>query len=68
VNCYLYLFMVINKNNTIIITYLMVRTVYVSYNSFFIFICPIYEGMLFVIFVQKTLYPKGNNAPKDEEL
>jgi hypothetical protein len=23
--------------------------------------------MLFVIFVRKTLYPKENNAPKDEE-
>jgi hypothetical protein len=46
----------------------MVRTVHVSHNSFFIFICQIYEGMLFVIFVRKTLYPKGNNALKDEEL
>jgi hypothetical protein len=46
----------------------MVCTVHASYNSFFIFIYRIYEGMLFVIFVRKTLYPKGNNAPKDEEL
>jgi hypothetical protein len=46
----------------------MVRTVHVSYDSFLIFICRIYEGMLFVIFVRKTLYPKGNNAPKDEGL
>jgi hypothetical protein len=46
----------------------MVRTVHVSYNSCFIFIHRIYEGMLFVIFVRNTLYPKGNNAPKDEDL
>jgi hypothetical protein len=46
----------------------MVRTIHASYNSFFIFICRIYEGMLFVIFVRKTLYPKGNNALNDEEL
>jgi hypothetical protein len=46
----------------------MVRTVHVLYYSFFIFICRIYEGMIFVIFVRKTLYPKRNNAPKDEEL
>jgi hypothetical protein len=46
----------------------MVCTIYVSYDSFFIVICRIYEGMLFVIFVRKTLYPKGNNALKDEGL
>jgi hypothetical protein len=45
----------------------MVRIVHVSYDSF-IFICCIYEGMLFVTFVRKLLYPKGNNAPKDEGL
>jgi hypothetical protein len=46
----------------------MVRIVHVSYNSFFIFICQIDEGMLFVTFVQKSLYPKRNNALKDEGL
>jgi hypothetical protein len=46
----------------------MVRIVHVSYDSFFIFICCNYEGMLFVTFVRKLLYPKGNNAPKDEVL
>jgi hypothetical protein len=45
----------------------MVRIVHVSYDSF-IFIRPIYEGMLFVTFVRRSLYPKGNNAPKDEGL
>jgi hypothetical protein len=43
----------------------MVRIVHVSYD-FFIFICRIYVGMLSVTFVRKSLYPKGNNAPKDE--
>jgi hypothetical protein len=46
----------------------MVHIVHVSYDSFFIFICRIYEGMLFVTFVRKSLYPKGNNAPKDKGL
>jgi hypothetical protein len=46
----------------------MVRIVHVSYDSFFIFICRIYEGMLFVTFVRKSLYPKGNNTSKDEGL
>jgi hypothetical protein len=27
-----------------------------------------YEGMAFIPFVQNPLYPKGNNALKDEEL
>jgi hypothetical protein len=26
------------------------------------------EGMTFIAFVQKSLYPKGNNASKDEGL
>ena len=30
--------------------------------------CRTYEGMHFVTFVQESLYPKGNNAPKDEGL
>jgi hypothetical protein len=28
----------------------------------------IYEGVTFITFVQNPLYPKGNNASKDEEL
>jgi hypothetical protein len=27
-----------------------------------------YEGMAFISFVRNTLYPKGNNASKDEGL
>jgi hypothetical protein len=46
----------------------MVRIVHVSFDSLFVFIYCIYEGMLFVTFVRKSLYPKGNNAPKDEGL
>jgi hypothetical protein len=30
------------------------------------YICRTYEGMLFVTFVRESLYPKGNNALKDE--
>ena len=47
----------------------MVRTVHVSYKFLLHFyICRTYEGMHFVTFVQESLYPKGNNAPKDEGL
>jgi hypothetical protein len=46
----------------------MVCIVHISYDPFFIFICCIYEGMFFVTFVRKPLYPKGNNASKDEGL
>jgi hypothetical protein len=50
-------------------TYLVVHAVYyTSYNFLFIFICCAYEGMFFVTFVRESLYPKGNNAPKDEGL
>jgi hypothetical protein len=56
------------KNDAIVITYLMVYIVHVSYDSFFICIRCIYEGMFFVTFVRKSLYPKGNNVPKDERL
>jgi hypothetical protein len=28
----------------------------------------VYEGMSFITFVRKSLYPKGNNASKDEGL
>jgi hypothetical protein len=41
---------------------------YVVYNSFFIIICCVCEGMSFITFVRKSLYPKGNNASKDEGL
>jgi hypothetical protein len=51
-------------------TYLIVRIVHVSYDSLFIYIFiyiySTYEGMLFVTFVRELLYPKGNNALKDE--
>jgi hypothetical protein len=35
---------------------------------FFSSICCIDEGMSFITFVRKSLYPKGNNASKDEGL
>jgi hypothetical protein len=41
---------------------------YALYDSFFILICYVDEGMSFIIFVRKSLYPKGNNASKDEGL
>jgi hypothetical protein len=41
---------------------------YVVYDSFFITICCVDEGMSFITFVRKSLYPKGNNASKDEGL
>jgi hypothetical protein len=41
---------------------------YVVYDFFFIVICRVDEGMSFITFVQKSLYPKGNNASKDEGL
>jgi hypothetical protein len=41
---------------------------YISYGSFFIIICCADEGMPFITFVRKSLYPKGNNASKDEGL
>jgi hypothetical protein len=40
----------------------------ISYNSFFAIICCVYEGTSFTTFVRKSLYPKGNNASKDEGL
>jgi hypothetical protein len=30
--------------------------------------CCTYEGMSFITFVRKSLYPKENNASKDEGL
>jgi hypothetical protein len=41
---------------------------YISYDSFFIIICCADEGMPIITFVRKSLYPKGNNASKDEGL
>jgi hypothetical protein len=35
--------------------------------SFFIIYCA-YEGMCFITFVRNSLYPKGDNASKDEGL
>jgi hypothetical protein len=40
---------------------------YVLYGSFFIIYC-VDEGMSFITFVRKSLYPKGNNASGDEGL
>jgi hypothetical protein len=39
---------------------------YISYASSFINICCNDEGMSFMTFVRRLLYPKGNNASKDE--
>jgi hypothetical protein len=41
---------------------------YGLYDSFFTLICYVNEGKSFVTFIQKSLYPKGNNASKDEGL
>jgi hypothetical protein len=42
---------------------------YALYDSFFILICYVDEGIYFITLVlQKSLYPKGNNASKDEGL
>jgi hypothetical protein len=49
-------------------TYIIVCIVHASYDPLFIFICRAYEGMFFVTFIRESLYPKGNNAPKDEGL
>jgi hypothetical protein len=38
----------------------------VSYTSSFIDLCCNYEGMTSITFVQRSLYPQGDNAPKDE--
>jgi hypothetical protein len=39
---------------------------YISYTSTYINIYRIDEGMSFITFVWRSLYPKGNNASKDE--
>jgi hypothetical protein len=39
---------------------------HVSYASSFINVYCDDEGMLFMTFVRRSLYPKGNNASKDE--
>jgi hypothetical protein len=41
---------------------------YVLCDSFFFSICYVDEGMSFITFVRKSLYPKGNNASKVEGL
>ena len=41
---------------------------HISYASSFINIYCDDEGTSFMTFVQKSLYPKGNNASKDEGL
>jgi hypothetical protein len=41
---------------------------YVPYASSFINIYYDYEGKSFITFVWRSLYPKGNNASKDEGL
>ena len=46
----------------------MVRIVHASYDSFFIIIFYADECISFITFVQKSLYPKGDNASKDEGL
>ena len=38
---------------------------YIIYISSFV-IVRIYEGMTFITFVRKSLYPRGNNASEDE--
>jgi hypothetical protein len=43
-------------------------TLHISYGSFVIIVCCIYEGAPFITFVRKSLYPKGDNASKDEGL
>jgi hypothetical protein len=39
---------------------------HVSYSLFFINVYCDHEGMSFMTFVRRSLYPKGNNALKDE--
>jgi hypothetical protein len=39
---------------------------YISYDSPFINIHFDDEGMSFITFVRRSLYPKGNNVSKDE--
>jgi hypothetical protein len=39
---------------------------YISYASSFINIYHVCEGMSFITFVRRSLYPKENNASKDE--
>jgi hypothetical protein len=49
--------------------YLIVHVVsYISYGFLSIFTYYAYEGKSFVTFVRRSLYPRGNNALKDEGL
>jgi hypothetical protein len=47
------------------IIYVILR---ISYDPLFDIVCCVYEGKSFITFVRKSLYPKGNNASKDEGL
>jgi hypothetical protein len=40
----------------------------ILYDSFSVIVYNVYEGTSFIAFVRKSLYPKGNNASKDEGL
>ena len=47
------------------IIYVILR---IPYDSLLDIVCCVYEGKSFITFVRKSLYPKGNNASKDEGL
>jgi hypothetical protein len=50
------------------IIYLIVHIVHVLCKLFFILIYVVLTKVVSVIFVRESLYPKGNNASKDEGL
>jgi hypothetical protein len=56
-----------NENELIIFEYLFMSFFIPYMNPFFI-ICYTDEGTFFITFVRNSLYPKGNNALKDEGL
>jgi hypothetical protein len=41
---------------------------YISYASSFINTCCDDEGMSFMTFIRRSLYPKGNNASRTKDL
>jgi hypothetical protein len=50
-----------------LIMFMIIHVVFhVSYVSSFINLYCYYEGTSFMTFVRRSLYPKGNNASKDE--
>jgi hypothetical protein len=51
-------------NNLMIYSYFL----YVPYDHVYISVYCNEEGMSFMTFVQRSLYPKGDNASKDEGL